>query len=225
MSSGHWVGYIGNFQVNYDTLITMWSAMAFIIICSFLLTRNLQIIPSKGQAIVEKIMDFLLDALKEIKNGEKHIPLIGSLFLFILFANLMGQLPLKLFHLEEGEFASPTNDLNMTAAMAIVMLVYYLYQAFKTKGIHSVYHGFSVTGIIETFIDFLDMITRPLSLSLRLFANIYAGEILVATLIALFPVILPVPIMLFEIFVAFIQAYVFMMLSIAYINMSVSEEH
>ena len=225
MSSGHWVGYIGNFQVNYDTLITMWAAMAFIIVCSFLLTRNLQIIPTKGQAIAEKIMDFFLDALKEIKDGEKHIPLIGSLFLFILFANLMGQLPLKLFHLEQGEFASPTNDLNMTAAMAIVVLVYYLYQAFKTKGLHAIFHGFTVEGIIETVVDFLDMVTRPLSLSLRLFANIYAGEIMVATLIGIMPVFLPIPIMLFEIFVAFIQAYVFMMLSLAYINMSVSEEH
>ena len=72
MSSGHWVGYIGNFQVNYDTLITMWAAMAFIIVCAFLLTRKIQIIPTKGQAIAEKIMDFFLDALKGIKNGEKQ---------------------------------------------------------------------------------------------------------------------------------------------------------
>ena len=218
MSSGHWVGYIGNFQVHYDTLITMWAAMAFIIVVSFLLTRNLQIIPTKGQAISEKIMDFFLDALKGIKNGEKHIPLIGSLFLFILFANLMGQLPLKLFHLKQGEFASPTNDLNMTAAMAIVVLIYYLFEGFKNKGLHAIFHGFTVDGIIETLIDFLDMVTRPLSLSLRLFANIYAGEILVFAITSIFAFFAPIPIMLFEVFVAFVQAYVFMLLSIAYIS-------
>lgn len=218
MSSGHWVGYIGNFQVNYDTLITMWAAMAFIIVCSFLLTRNLQIIPSKGQAIAEKIMDFFIDSLKGIKNGEKHIPLIGSLFLFILFSNLMGQLPLKLFHLEQGEFASPTNDLNMTAAMAIVVLIYYLVEGFKNKGIHAIFHGFTVDGIIETLIDFLDMVTRPLSLSLRLFANIYAGEILVLAITSICAILLPTIFIGFELFVAFVQAYVFMLLSTAYIS-------
>ena len=218
MSSGHWVGYIGNFQVNYDTLITMWAAMAFIIISSFLLPRNLQIVPTKGQAIAEKIMVFFIDALKEIKNGEKHIPLIGSLFLFILFANLMGQLPLKLFHLEQGEFASPTNDLNMTAAMAIVVLIYYLFEGFKNKGLHAIFHGFTVDGIIETLIDVLDMITRPLSLSHRLFANIYAGEILVFAITSICAIALPAIFMGFELFVAFVQAYVFMLLSTAYIS-------
>ena len=218
MSSGHWVGYIGNFQVNYDTLITMWAAMAFIIVCAFLLTRKIQIIPTKGQAIAEKIMDFFLDALKGIKNGEKHIPLIGSLFLFILFANLMWQLPLKVFHLEQCDFDSPTNDLNMTAAMAIVVLVYYFFEGFKNKGLHAIFHGFAVDGIIETLIDFLDMITRPLSLSLRLFANIYAGEILVFAITSICAIALPAIFMGFELFVAFVQAYVFMLLSTAYIS-------
>ena len=69
------------------------------------------------------------------------------------------------------------------------------------------------------------MITRPLSLALRLFANILAGEILVSVVLGLVAVIAPIPIMLFEIFVAFIQAFVFMMLTIAYITSAVSSEH
>ena len=69
------------------------------------------------------------------------------------------------------------------------------------------------------------MITRPLSLALRLFANILAGEILVTVMLTLCAAIAPVPVMLFEIFVAFIQAFVFMMLTIAYITSAVSNEH
>ena len=69
------------------------------------------------------------------------------------------------------------------------------------------------------------MITRPLSLALRIFANILAGEILVSVVLGLVAVIAPIPIMLFEIFVAFIQAFVFMMLTIAYITSAVSSEH
>ena len=221
----HWIGYFGNFHVHLDTLITMWIAMLFVALCAFLMTRNLQIIPNKLQALAESILVFFISSLKEVKNGEKHIPLVASLFLFILTANLMGQLPLKLIHVKEGELASPTNDINLTAALAVIVLIYYLYQGIKEKGIHCIYHGLSITGIITTLVDLLEMVTRPLSLSLRLFANILAGEILVSVALGLFAVALPIPVMLFEIFVAFIQAFVFMMLTIAYITSSVSEEH
>ncbi len=223
--SGHWTGYIGNLHVHWDTLITMWTVMAFVIILAFIFTRKLEIIPNKIQTAAESVMKFFIGSLSDIEEGEKHIPLIGSLFLFILFANLMGQLPLRLIHIKEGEIASPTNDINMTAAMAILVLVYYLYQGFRKKGIHAIWHGLSFAGIITTLVDFLEMITRPLSLSLRLFANIFAGEILVSALLGIAAVGLPIPAMFFEIFVAFIQAFVFMMLSIAYISTSVSEEH
>ena len=73
--------------------------------------------------------------------------------------------------------------------------------------------------------EIMELVTRPLSLSLRLFANIFAGEILVSALLGIMAIGLPLPAMFFEIFVAFIQAFVFMMLSIAYISTSVSEEH
>ena len=75
------------------------------------------------------------------------------------------------------------------------------------------------------FVELLEMITRPLSLAVRLFANILAGEILVMVMISMFAIALPIPFMLFEIFVAFLQAFVFMMLSVAYISTAVSEEH
>ena len=225
MSVGHWVGHIGNLQVHWNTLITMWFAMFVVIILAFILTRNLNIIPTSRQAVAESIMKFFIGNVSDLPQGEKHIPLVGSLFLFILFANLMGQLPLRLIHLKQGEFASPTNDINMTAAMAVLVLVYYLYQGFKKKGIHAIWHGFSFAGIVILLVDLLEMVTRPLSLSLRLFANIFAGEILVSALLGIFAIGLPIPAMFFEIFVAFIQAFVFMMLSIAYISTSVSEEH
>ncbi|MCD7780913.1 MAG: F0F1 ATP synthase subunit A [Candidatus Gastranaerophilales bacterium] len=220
----HWTGYIGNLHVHWDTLITMWFAMAVVILISFFMTRKLEIIPGKAQAIGESIMNFFTGNLAEVKDGNKHIPIVASLFLFILAANLMGQLPLRLIHLKQGEFASPTNDINLTAALAVLVLLYYLFQGFKEKGFKYIYHGFSITGIITTLVDILEMITRPLSLSLRLFANILAGEILVSVVLGLFAFAAPVPVMLFEIFVAFIQAFVFMMLTIAYITSAVSQE-
>lgn len=221
----HWVGFIGNWQVHWDTLITMWFAMAILIIISFILTRNLNIIPNKMQAIGENVVKFFIGNLKDVKDSDKHIPLVASLFLFILFANLMGQLPLRLIHLKHGELASPTNDINLTGALAVIVLLYYLFYGFKEKGFRYIYHGLSITGIITTLVDILEMITRPLSLALRLFANILAGEILVSVVLGLLALGAPVPVMLFEIFVAFIQAFVFMMLTIAYVTSAVSHEH
>lgn len=221
----HWAGYIGNLHVHWDTLITMWFAMGVLIVVSFIMTRNLSIIPTKVQAFAESIIKFFMGNLKEVKDSDRHIPLVASLFLFILVANLMGQLPLRLIHLKQGELASPTNDINLTAALAVIVLLYYLFYGFKEKGFRYIYHGFSITGIITTLVDILEMITRPLSLALRLFANILAGEILVSVVLGLVALIAPIPVMLFEIFVAFIQAFVFMMLTIAYITSAVSNEH
>ena len=123
----HWVGYIGNFQVHWDTLLTMWFAMAVVIVLSLLLTRKLEVVPGKAQAVAESIMKFFMGNLSEVKDGNKHIPIVASLFLFILVANLMGQLPLRLIHLKQGELASPTNDINLTAALAVLVLLYYLF--------------------------------------------------------------------------------------------------
>lgn len=223
----HWVVQFNNINLNMDTLVTMWACMLFLLIGAFLLTRNLTVIPSKKQIFCEKIIEFfysLSDSMVGAK-GRAHVPLAASLFIFILTANLCGQLPLRLFHLSHGEFASPTNDINMTAAMAVIVLIYYVVAGIKEKGIKFIYHGFDFNGIVLTLVDLLEMATRPLSLAIRLFANILAGEILVSMVLGAFATLAPVPVMLFEVLVAFIQAFVFMMLTFAYISSSVNEAH
>src|SRR5574344_212503 len=113
---------------------------------------------------------------------------------------------------------------NMTAAMAVLVLIYYLAVGLKKKNFRFFYHGLSFPGIVMFLIDLLDMVTRPFSLALRLFCNIFVGEILVGVLLGMCAYFLPVPMMLFEVFVALVQALVFMMLTIAYVSMSVNEE-
>ncbi len=225
-TEGHWVEYIGNSAVNMDTVLTMWVAMAVILVFAFVATRKLSVIPSKIQAFCESVMGFFWDQVDQMigEEGRKHVPLAASLFLFIVVANLMGQIPMRLIHLKAGELASPTNDINMTAALAIIVLFYYLIVGIKKKGIHFFYHGLSFPGIVMFLIDLLDMITRPFSLALRLFCNIFVGEVLVGVMLGIFAYFLPLPIMFFEVFVAFVQALVFMMLTIAYVSMAVNEE-
>lgn len=228
----HWI-YTTNIlghaiSLNLDTIFTMWFAMFVVIGFALLATRNLSIIPNKLQAISEMIMNFFYGTLDTMVTTEnrRHVPLVASLFLFIVSANLMGQLPLRIIHLKSGaEFASPTNDINLTAAMAVIVLIYYVAMGIKAKGPKFFLHELSFTGIVMALVEVLEMFTRPLSLAIRLFANIFAGEILVSIALGALAYFLPLPIMLFEILVAFIQATVFMMLTIAYIGSATGDEH
>ena len=226
MSEGHWIAHLGQFNVNVDTVVTMWITMGILIVFAFLATRKMSIIPTKLQAVAEGILGAFVGLTDSMigKNGRKHIPLLATLFLFILTANLLGQLPWRLYHLKTGELASPTNDINMTAAMAIMVLIYYVYQGVKVKGFKYFLQEFSAVGIIMALIELLEMVVRPFSLALRLFANILAGELLIVSFVGLCAYLLPLPFMLFEVFVAFVQALVFMLLSTAYIAMAAQEE-
>lgn len=227
----HWV-YTLNLaghaiKMNMDTLITMWFTMFLLIIIAFITTRKVSIVPTKMQAVAEGIINYF-SGIAKASMGEdeskKHLPLILTLFMFILTANLAGQLPWHLIHLKTGELNAPTNDINLTAAMAIVVSIYYIYYGVKKKGFHFFVHGFSIDGIIITLVDTLELFVRPFSLALRLFANIFAGEVLVFTIVGMVSYFAPLPFMLFELFVALIQALVFTLLSTTYISMAIKEE-
>ena len=214
-------------SLNMDTLITMWLSMLLLIILALVTTRRLDMVPGKLQLFAENIVRYFNNIAKaSMGNDEaqKHIAIILTLFMFILTANLVGQLPMKIIHLTSGELASPNNDINMTAAMAIVVSIYYIFYGVKRNGFKFFFKGFSIDGIIITLVDTLELFVRPFSLALRLFANILAGELLVATFISLCALVIPLPFMLFELFVALIQALVFTLLSTTYISMAVQEE-
>ena len=142
----HWVyklSFAGHtLAFNLDTIFTMWAAMFVLILFAILATRKLSVIPNKLQAACEGIMNFFWNVMGSMNTSKEHVPLVASLFLFILFANLMGQLPLRIIHIKSGELASPTNDVNLTAAMAIIVLVYYVLAGIIKKGGRFFLHEF-----------------------------------------------------------------------------------
>lgn len=231
--SSHWIisKVIGGhaISVNFDTVLTMWLAMGILLLGAILIVKNASIIPTKLQFVGESIINYFAGITAGRSMGEKeskkHNPLILTLFMFILTANLVGQIPFKIVHLAHGELASPNNDINMTAAMAIVVAIYCMYYGVKVNGSKYFFKGWSMGDLIITLIDTLELFVRPFSLALRLFANILAGEIMIATFVGMVACFLPLPFMLFELFVALIQALVFALLSSTYITMSVAEEH
>ncbi len=238
----HWVVNILGLNVHMDTLITMWTVMLLIILLSLIAVLNLKLIPNKFQAAFENIA---------------NATLLMCIFLFIILGNMIGQLPWKLIHLPKGEFASPTNDINVTAALAVIVLIYYIMQGIVEKGPSYFKHYFKPMLFMTPF-NILEDFTRPLTLAVRLFANILAGEILIMVLGGLvfmlltpeavlsftqnvlhgflpeawvyniglfFGSLLPLPIMFFELFVAFIQALVFTLLTCAYIETATAKNH
>ncbi|MBR5305031.1 MAG: F0F1 ATP synthase subunit A [Candidatus Gastranaerophilales bacterium] len=260
----HWTVEVLGMNVHMDTLITLWIVMAIIILFAAVAVGRIKLVPSKLQAVFENIVKIFSGLTKDMGDeGKRHTPLLLTLFLLIITSNLIGQIPWKLLNFIPSinklgaEFASPTNDINVTAALAITVLLYYIISGIRVKGISYFKHYFQPIWFMTPF-NMLEDIVRPLTLSLRLFANILAGEILIlvlGTLIAslLDPTainafcqntlggilpgswvynislflgsLLPLPIMFFELFVAFVQALVFTLLANAYIQGAVAKHH
>jgi len=228
-----------------NTLLMSWITMAVLIIVSVLATRKLKLIPKGLQNFVESIIEFILNFIDQItgsrKQSEKFFPLVTTIFIFILFSNWLGLVPgvgtigfFEVLHLE-GEtrifvpFLRSTNsDLNMTLALAIVSVVATQIFGIITIGFFkyiskyiSKNPGLTFAGILEAIAEFV----KILSFSFRLFGNIFAGEVLLIVMAFLLPFIAPLPFMLLELFVGFIQALIFSLLTLVFLKSATSEAH
>ena len=176
---------------------------------------------SKLQQIVEVSVEFIRNMLRDYlgKSGVRYQAMVGTIGIYVLFCNLAGSIP---------GLTSPTENINVTAGMAMITFFYYNITGVKALRARYV---FQFTGnnplmaILLTPIEILSHASRPLSLSLRLFGNIFGDHTLAAVFFAMITLILPIPILGLGLFVAFIQAYVFVLLTTVYISLAVHEEH
>lgn len=216
-----------------NALVTTWLVMGILICITFLARRNLRLIPGYGQSIVEIVIGNLYDFFAAVtgKHVAKFFPLLASLFLFIIAANWVGLLPgvgtIGFFHGKEFTplLRGATADLNTTLGLAVVAVAAIQYFGFQTVGIHysSRFLNFKdpisfVLGILEIISE----ISKVISFAFRLFGNIFAGEVLLAVMAFLMPFVVPLPFLMMELFVGFIQALVFSMLTAVFLNVAVS---
>lgn len=220
-----WIITLLGQPVNFDTLIMVWVGMALILSLSWLATRNLKVIPSRFQLVAEGFFNISrgITMATAGKRGDGFLFIVGSLFLFILTANLMGQLPLRLFSIPHGELKAATADINTTSALALVTLVMYFAVGIRKKGLGYFKHYFSPMPLFLP-LNILEDLTRPGSLLIRLYFNILVGEILSGIAMSITPFVLPALVIFLELFVAVVQAYIFAILSSVYISL-MSEEH
>ena len=162
-------------------------------------------------------------------------PLVASLFIFILAANWVGLLPgvgtVGFFHGEEFTplLRGATADLNTTVALALFAMITIQYFGFKTSGMHYGKRFLNFSNPIFFFLGLLELISevsKIISFAFRLFGNIFAGEVLLAVMAFLMPFIVPLPFITMELFVGFIQALVFSMLTAVFLTVAVAHgEH
>jgi F-type H+-transporting ATPase subunit a len=218
--AGHGIGsktffYIGPVPIS-EAIFSAWVAMAVLVILSILGTRNMQRVPSGLQNLLELIVETWMGMIERTAGpaGRSFAPVVMTAFLFILTANWLGTTP---FFGNIKGFKAPNSDLNVTAAMAVIVFVLTQYYALKSLGIG----GFVKELFIPNPLHIITELSRPVSLSLRLFGNIFAGGTLVHTMLVLaWPVTFAF--LGLELFVGAVQALIFAMLTLVFLSIATS---
>ncbi len=184
-------------------------------------SRRLSIIPSKRQSILELIVQTFEGQIVEIigEQGKKYLPVITTLGLFIFSCNLIGLAP---------GFMSPTSKISVTLGCGLCVFFYYHWQGIKAQGILKYLKHFTgpnpALAPLLMPIEIISHFSRPCSLALRLFGNIFSEEMLIVIIASIIPFVLPLPFMVVALFTATIQSFVFVLLSCIYISGAVSHE-
>lgn len=227
-----------------SSLLTAWLVMATLVIGALLIRRKLSMVPGKIQAGIEMFFEYLLNMIEGTLGSralaERYFPLIATIFIFILTANLFDFLPIYgtigLQSHEEGAhgltglFHAVNADLNTTLALAIISFLVIEVSGILTLGVlryGSKFVNFrgGAMGFAVGLLELIGNLARLISFSFRLFGAIFAGHVLLLVIGSFVPLILPVPLMAFEAFIGLLQAAVFAILTMAFIKIAIDEPH
>jgi F-type H+-transporting ATPase subunit a len=178
--------------------------------------------PGKLQLTFESIYNFVAgQAHDAIDHGSsKYVPFLGTLFIFILFMNLIGVIP---------GFESPTMTPAVPAGLAVSVFLYYHWMGFRTQGVGKYLLHFAgpmpALFILMVPIELISHFARPLSLTIRLFANMFAGEMVTLVFFSLVPLGIPIIFEGLHVGVSFIQTYIFVLLACVYLGEATAHEH
>jgi F-type H+-transporting ATPase subunit a len=204
-----------------------WLVMTLLVAGSVMATRALKAVPGPLQNIAEVVLEAFFGLLEQMigKQGRQFLPLVGTVGLFILTSNLLGNLP---------GFQAPTANWNTTVALALTVFVWYNYAGVRKHGpVKYLKHFCGPIWWLAPImfpIEFIGQLARPVSLSVRLFGNIFGEESVIAILLSLAWLVMPYMIWLIimlplSLFTAAVQTFVFIMLTMVYIAGAVEEGH
>lgn len=224
-----------------NSLLTTWIVMLFLVILALIIRAGLKERPGTLQLLAEGLVGGIYGFFQTIlgNNTGKFFPLVGSIFIFLMFVNWAGLLPgvgsiglEKIGHEGEKEFIplfrAGSADLNTSLALALISMITIQLVGIKALGVDYLRRFFNFRNPLSFYVGVLELVSefsKVISFSFRLFGNIFAGEVLLAVIAFLIPVIAPIPFLGMEIFVGFIQALVFSMLTAVFINAATVKEH
>ncbi len=224
------LGFYRNFPIT-NTLLVSWVAMVILTVASIAATWRIKAIPSLLQNFLEAVIDWGYSTVEGLtaKRVKVFFPFIMTFFLFILTSNWLGLLPGFGTITYKGEplFRSVNSDLNMTLGLALLSAFLTHGFAVKYLGIKNYLLKWVALNPIFLFVGILEIIsevTKIVSLSFRLFGNIFAGEVVLSTVAGIFAFVVPLPFYFLEIIVGFVQAAVFAMLTLVFMVL-LSEKH
>jgi F-type H+-transporting ATPase subunit a len=213
---------LGSFAHQNPHVIYSWLVMLVLILFGALAAKTVSMIPSKGQNFFEIVVSGMEEFMVEItgEEGRWLLPLVATIFIYIFACNVLGLIP---------GFMTPTANYNSTLACAVVVVAFTHVIGVKYHGVKYIKHFLGPVWWLAPLIFVIEVIghlARVLSLSFRLFGNMMGHEIVLGILFGLAGLFLaPLPIMALGIFVAFVQAFVFFLLSIIYFNMAMEHAH
>lgn len=230
---------IGGYNVTNGLLLTFVVSIILITL-SFVISRRVSIIPGKLQSVaemgVESLLSLMESTLGSVEKAKKYFPLVATIFIFILVSNLLGIFPgvgslwMENNGAEVPLFRSPAADLNFTLAFAVISVLMTNIIGMASVGVFKhLGKFFNFSNPINFFIGILELISeiaKIISLTFRLFGNVFAGEVLLTIIFFLAPYFIPLPFMFLEIFVGMIQAFIFAMITLVSIALhTTSHEH
>jgi F-type H+-transporting ATPase subunit a len=213
-----------NLHLAHKPMDHVWMALFIVIFCAIFFSywkKKYNVYPSFMQQVLEAYFGFIQNLVRDMigPEGRRYIPIIGTLGIVILLSNLMGLIPL---------FKSPTSSVNVTFGCAAFIFIYYHIQGIRRQGLIGYIKHFAgpVWWLAPLFfpVEIIGHFSRPLSLTIRLFGNIFGEDTIIAILFMLVPFLVPLPMMCLAIFTSLIQTLVFIMLSSVYIAGAVAHE-
>ena len=210
----------GSFVLTTE-ITTMWGVMLLLVVLAYFATKDMKMKPKtlSLQNIFGYIIDFLMDTIEGVMgktNGRKYAPFLLTIFFLIICSNYVGLLPLA-GHIPGG-YKPPTSSLSVTAALALITIAAFFYYGIKAGP--KKFAKFFFSPMLP--LNLLDLFTRPLSLAVRLYGNIFGEEMVIGFLFGMLPLFLPLPMYALSVLFGAIQAYVFMLLATIYIEEGVS---
>jgi len=225
------IGQIGFLPIT-NTMFVSWIVVLTLVVISVLATRKIKMVPSGLQNAMETVVEAgysQVESLAGYERAKVFFPIVMTFFLFIFVANWIGLFPGFGTILYKGVplFRSMSSDLNMTLGLALLSAVITHAFAIKYLGLKAYLKRWVSLNPIFLFVGILEIVsefTKIVSLSFRLFGNIFAGEVVLSTVSSIFAFIVPLPFYFLEIIVGFVQAAVFMMLTLVFLVL-LTEKH